>query len=177
MTSLLRNLLAVAFLLVSSSALASDTWAQGRKILRQCDYAFDYMAEVVLSYQNYAMPWGTSVELIYGWGGSSWGGPSTTTFDWANTQTIPVSASAPYTWSATVTSVIATRTGSSEYTSIQFVWKVSMPNGHVFYEKGNGSTWGFYNAPLGSLLGAPCSNTSTFTGPSSPLTVTSVERW
>lgn len=177
MTSLLRNLLAVALLLVSSSALASDTFAQGRMILRQCDYAFDYMAEVGLSYQNYSLTWGTSVELIYGWGGTSWGGPTTTTFDWANTQTIPAPATAPYTWGATVTTITSTRSGTWAYGSIQFVWKVTLPNGHVFYEKGNGSTWGFYNAPLSSMTGAPCSNNSTFIGPPSPLTVTSVERW
>lgn len=174
MTSLLRNLLAVAFLLVSSSAFASDTWAQGRIILRQCEYAFDYLAEVGMSYQNYTLPWGTSVELIYGWGGTSWN-PTTTTFDWANTHGLAAQASAPYTWSATVVSVISTRSGGWAYDSIQFVWKVTLPNGYTFYEKGNGSTWGFYNASLSGVQERPCG--VNFTLPPTPLTVTSVERW
>ena len=178
MIALLRNVFAVAFLLLSSSALASETWTQGRVILRQCDYAFDYVAEVGLSYRNYTLQWGTSVELVYGWGGISWGySTPNTPFDWANTQTIPVPASAPYTWSTTVTSVISTRSGSYSYDQINFVWKVTLPNGYVFYEKGNGSTWGFYAASLSAVQNRPCVNDGQFIGTPTPLVVTSVERW
>jgi len=180
MTSLLRNVLALAFLFVSSSALASEQWVQGRVVLRECLYAFDYFAEVNLSYRNYSLPWGTSVELIHGWGGSSWsqsGGPITQ-FDWANTQTLPVSASAPYTWSATVSSIISERNDPWwNYDQLQFVWKVNLPNGHTFYEKGNSSTWGYYTVSFSQIQDRPCTNGSTVIGTPTPLTVDDVEKW
>jgi len=133
---------------------------------------------VGVSYRNYTLPWGTSVALVYGWGGTSWGhGNPSTRFDWANTQTVAVSASAPYTWSATVTSIISTRSGSWLYDELDFVWKVTLPNGFTFYEKGNGSTWGYYAAGLSAVQERPCVNDSNFIGTPTPLVVTSVEKW
>ncbi|MFP2904589.1 hypothetical protein ACLESD_05940 [Pyxidicoccus sp. 3LFB2] len=179
MTSLLRSVLAVALLLVSSSALASETWGHGRRILRQCDYAFDYMAEAALSYRNYTLPWGTSVQLVYGWGGAYWSqmDPTNIPIEWANTQTVNAPASAPYTWSATVSSVVSERNEFWYYNQVQFVWKVTLPNGNVFYEKGNGSTWGYYSANVSGIQQSPCVNDSVFIGPSTPLPITSVEKW
>jgi hypothetical protein len=173
MTSLLRTVLALVLLFTSSSALASETWAEGRKVLHSCIYASSYEAEVTLSYRNYTLPWGTSVSLIYGWGGTVLnGGP----FDWENTQTLAVSASAPYTWSATVRGTTSTRSSPKYYEHIDFVWKVVLPNGTEFYEKGNGSTWGYYAADVNNMP-APCVSDSNFIGTPQPLTITSIVKW
>lgn len=172
MTSLLRAVLALCLLSASSAALAAETWAQGRVVLHSCVYASSYEAEVGLSYRNYTLPWGTSVSLVYGWSGSDNGIP----FDWDNTQTVVVSASAPYTWSATVRSQLSSRSSPKYYTDINFVWKVVLPNGYEFYEKGNGSTWGYYSASL-SEVPRPCTSDSSFIGDPWPLPVISVEKW
>ncbi|WP_164016469.1 hypothetical protein [Pyxidicoccus trucidator] len=175
MTTLLRNALALVLLFVSSSALASETFVQGRMALRACEYASSYEAEVGLSYRNYTLPWGTSVYLVYGWGGSAKDGSNP--FDWANTQTLAVSASAPYTWSTTVRETTSTRSGSTLLTHIDFVWKVVLPNGYEFYEKGNGSTWGYYTANLSQIQESPCASSPNFPSTPTSLTVTSVEKW
>lgn len=172
MTSLLRNVLALVLLSVSSSALAAETWAEGRKVLHSCVYASSYETEVTASYRNYDLPWGTSVFLVHGWGGSNNGTP----FDWDNTQTVQASASAAYTWSATVRATTSTRSSPKYSEHLDFVWKVVLPNGSEFYEKGNPSTWGYYAANFASLPG-PCVSDSNFIGTPQPLTVTSVVKW
>ncbi|MCP3136594.1 hypothetical protein [Pyxidicoccus xibeiensis] len=174
MTALSRSVLALAVLFLSTSAQASETTVYGRKVLRECVYAHAYEAEVQLNYLNYSLPWGTSVELIYGWGGQS----NSVPFDWANTQTVSAPASAPYTWSATVRAITGRRTEPHwNYQHVDFVWRVIMPNGYTFYEKGNGSTWGFYSASLETGVIPPCTSDGNFVGPLYPLTFTSIERW
>ena len=173
MTFFSRKVLALLVFFMSSTALASETWVQGRAVLHACVYASSYEAQLELNYRNYSLPWGTSVYLIHGWGGLN----SFVPFDWENTQTIEVSASAPYTWSTTVTSIISNRTSPKWYEHFDFVWKVVLPNGHEFYEKGNGSTWGYYAASLLDITERPCTSDGNFVGPFYPLSVTSIEKW
>ncbi|MFP2957833.1 hypothetical protein ACLEPN_08380 [Myxococcus sp. 1LA] len=174
MTLFSRNVLALLAFFMSSTALAAETWAQGRVTLHACVYAHTYEAQVELNYRNYDLPWGTSVYLIHGWGGID---NETTTFDWDNTQTIEVFASAPWTWSTTVSSIVSTRTGTRRYEHLDFVWKVVLPNGHEFYEKGNNSTWGYYAASLASVGERPCTSDGNFVGPMYPLSVPSIVKW
>ncbi|MCE9671665.1 hypothetical protein LY474_28045 [Myxococcus stipitatus] len=158
--------LVLALLFTSTSAFAGSQWVEARTVLNTCGYFSTAQAEVTLTYRNDDLPWGTSVFLIYGWGGS--------TFDWAPApQTVEVPAVAPYHWGTKVTSVIRARS-STEYTSINYVWKVVLPDGHEFYEKGNGSTYGYYAANF-SQVPMPCTNTAgTFIGTPTPLIITTV---
>ncbi|MCP3098818.1 hypothetical protein LZ198_08010 [Myxococcus sp. K15C18031901] len=173
MNRIARNILAVGLLLVSSSALASEQWADGRAVLHSCVYASSYEAEVRMSYRNFTLPWGTSVYLIHGWGGMSNG----VAIDWDNTQTVEAPASAPWTWTTTVRSTISTRSGTKWYTHFDYVWKVVLPDGNVFYEKGNGSTFGYYSANLQDITERPCTSDSSFIGAPFALTITSIEKW
>ncbi|ATB46614.1 hypothetical protein MYMAC_002219 [Corallococcus macrosporus DSM 14697] len=168
-----RKVLALLAFFMSSTALAGETWVQGRATLHACVYAHTYEAQVELNYRNYDLPWGTSVYLIYGWGGLN----NFVPYDWEDTQTIEVFASAPWTWSTTVTSIISTRTTPKWAEHIDFVWKVVLPNGHEFYEKGNNSTWGYYAASLLDIADRPCTSDGNFVGPMYPLSVTSIEKW
>jgi hypothetical protein len=166
-----RHALVLSLLLTSTSALAGSQWVQARTVLNTCGYFSTSQAEITLTYRNDDLPWGTRVFLIYGWGGSS--GPSST-FDWAPApQTVEVPAVAPWHWGTTVTGVIRSRS-STQYTSINYVWKVVLPDGHEFYEKGNGSTYGYYAADF-SQVPMPCTTTAgTFVGNATPLTITTV---
>ncbi|AKQ67896.1 hypothetical protein A176_004808 [Myxococcus hansupus] len=173
MTFFSRKVLSLLVFLMASSATAAETWVQGRKVLHACVYAHSYEAEVNLSYRNHDLPWGTSVFLIYGWGGQN----NFVPYDWENEQTLEVFASAPWTWSTTVHGITSTRTTPKWAEHLDFVWKVVLPNGHVFYEKGNHSTWGYYAANLNTVGEIPCTSDGNFVGPTYPLTVTSVEKW
>ncbi|AKQ64700.1 hypothetical protein A176_001612 [Myxococcus hansupus] len=161
-----RHALVFALLLTSTSALAGAQWVQARTVLNTCGYFSTSQAEIRLTYRNDDLPWGTSVFLIYGWGGS--------TFDWApSPQTVEVPAVAPYHWGTTVTGVIRSRS-STQYTHLNYVWKVVLPDGHEFYEKGNDSTYGYYAADF-SQVPMPCTQTAgTFIGNPTPLTITTV---
>ncbi|AGC41772.1 hypothetical protein MYSTI_00421 [Myxococcus stipitatus DSM 14675] len=166
MSRLSHPALMFALLLASTSALGGSQWVQARTVLNTCGYFSTSQAELTLTYRNDDLPWGTSVFLIYGWGGSG--------VDWAPApQTVEAPAVAPYHWGTTVTGVIRART-STQYTSLNYVWKVVLPDGHEFYEKGNGSTYGYYAADF-SQVPMPCTTTAgTFVGTPTSLNITTV---
>lgn len=170
MVGFFRVVLVLGLMLASTPSLAGEMWAQARLTSHSCGYWNHTDAEVGLSYRNYDLPWGTSVYLIYGWAGSYAG-----TFDWQDQQEIEVFASAPYTWSTTVSRSILGR-GGPVFKSINFVWRVVLPNGHEFYEKGNNSTWGFYDANF-SQVTSKCSEDGNPVGVPTPLAITTIERW
>ena len=184
MNALLRNVLALSLLSASSSALASDTWAEGRKVLRSCEYGSAYEVEVTVSYRNADVanvPAGSTVFLVYGWDGGylNYDGQNRPPFDWLGRQTVPATAGAASTWSATVRGTTSTRTGTQYFENLDYVWKVVRPDGSEFYDKGNNpSTWGYHAAVLQGMP-APCaySTYSGFIGSPTPLAVMDVVKW
>jgi hypothetical protein len=171
MSRISRHALVLALLLTSTSALAADQWVKARTVLNTCGYFSTSQAEITFSYRNNDLPWGTSVYLIYGWGGTS----GTTPFDWSpQPTTVEAPATAPYHWGTTVVGVIRARSSMPQYTNINYVWKVVLPDGHTFYEKGNDSIYGYYAADF-SQVPMPCTNTSgAFIGTPTPLAITTV---
>lgn len=168
MTAVSRRALVLALMLTSTTALAGEQWVQARAILNSCGYFSNAQVEVTLSYRNNDLPWGTSVYLIYGWGGTG-----TTSFDWApQPTTVEAPATAPYHWGTQVKTIFRARSSTS-YSSINYVWKVVLPDGTEFYEKGNGSTYGYYAANF-SALPVPCVNDGQFIGTPQPLAITTV---
>ncbi|HZI11014.1 MAG TPA: hypothetical protein VE153_11545 [Myxococcus sp.] len=174
----LRSMLALVLVLVSASSLAAEsTSAQARAVTHSCGYYSTQEVEVGLTYFNNnsaEVPWGTSVYLVYGWGGYT-SGSTNVPFTWDTTNTVQASATAGYTWGITVTSTIAARSSPKYYDAINFVWKIVRPDGSVLYKKGNTSTYGYYNASFANLQ-RPCTN-GGFIGSPTPLTVTSVVKW
>jgi hypothetical protein len=181
MNALLRNVPALVLLSVSSSALASETWAEGRKVMRSCEYASSYEVEVTVSYKNDTLPSGASVSLVYGWDGGyySHDWEQRPPFDWLWRQTVAATPGAPFTWSATVRGTTSTRTGTQYYANLDYVWKVVLPGGTEFYDKGNNpSTWGYHAAVLEGMA-SPCtySGYGGFIGSPTPLAVMDVVKW
>lgn len=172
MNRLFRNVFALVLMLFSSSAFAAETYVQARAVLHSCGYYSTQEVEVGLSYVNTGLPWGTSVYLVYGWGGTE----GSNVFDWRNTTTVQAPATAGYTWGTTVTSQIAARSSPTFFEHIDFVWKVVLPDGSEFYEKGNNSTYGYYKSVF-SQLERPCTSDAGFIGTPAPLAVTSVVKW
>jgi hypothetical protein len=176
MNRFLRNVFALVLLCVSATAFAGETSARARAVTYSCMYYSAQAVEVELSYLNYDLPWGTSVILTYGWGGHVSGGNGSTPVDWENTTSVNAPATAPYTWGATVRSNIAERSSPKYYDRIDFVWEVHLPDGSVFYEKGNTSTWGYYAGDFSHVSNA-CTSTGTFNTELASIPVTSVEKW
>lgn len=65
---------------------------------------------------------------------------------------------------------------SKYYNRLDFVWAVHLPDGSVFYEKGDNSTWGYYLAALSDVPNS-CTSTGGFNAGLQPIPVTSVEKW
>jgi len=179
MNASLRNVLALSLLSVSSSALASETWAEGRKVLRSCEYGSAYEVEVTVSYKNDTLPSGSSVFLVYGWDGGylNYDGQNRPPFDWLGQQTVQATAgAAPFTWSATVRGVTSTRTGQQYFENLDYIWKVVRPDGTVLWDKGNNPTALGYHAAILQGMPAPCaySGYGGFIGTPVPLSVMDV---
>ncbi len=184
MNALLRNVLALSLLSASSSALASDTWAEGRQVLRSCDYGSSYEVEVTVSYRNAdvaAVPAGSTVFLVYGWDGGylTHSGETRPPFDWLGRTTVQATAGAASTWSATVRATISTRTGTQYFSNLDYVWKVVRPDGSEFYDKGNNPSTRGYHAAVLQGMPSPCASSgySGFIGSPTPLPVMDVIKW
>ncbi len=178
MNRFLRNVLALVLMCVSATAFAGGTTARARAVTYSCGYYSSQEAEVELRYVNTNLPWGTSVTLIYGWGGyySAPNGTPPNLFDWENTASKDAPATAPYTWGATVKSQIAARSSPKFYERLDFVWEVHLPDGSVFYEKGNDSAWGYYVADFSDVPNS-CTSTGDYNTDFSAVPVTSVVKW
>lgn len=178
MSRFLRSVLALAVLCVSATAFAGETSARARAVTYSCGYYSSQEAEVELSYRNYDLPWGTWVTLIYGWGGKvlAGGDAPPNYFAWENTSAKEAPATAPWTWGTTVRSQIAARSSPKYYEQVDFVWEVHLPDGSVFYEKGNTSALGSYKADFSGVPNA-CTSTGDFNTALQPVPVTSVVKW
>lgn len=176
MNRLLRSVLALVLTFVSATAFAGETAVQARAVTYSCQYYSAQEVEVGLSYRNYDLPWGTSVYLVYGWGGTVSSGGVSTPIAWDNTTTVTAPATAAYTWGTTVRGQITYRSSPKYYKHIDFVWKVVLPNGSEFYEKGNDSSFGYYAGDF-SGIARPCTTSGGYTTTPEALTVTSVVKW
>ena len=139
----------------ASSGHAAEKWIQleGRT-LETCQYFTTWSGKFAVTYSNHELPWGTKVELVYGFHGwtSSTGGEHK---DWLSQRASVFPAIAPFTWKTEIDEAVATRS-QNWFDQLQFVLKVSLPDGHEFYEKGNESTWGYYTADLLNQGGRGC---------------------
>ena len=96
--------------------------------------------EFTVRYENHALPWGTRVELHSGWG--FYEGPP---YEWLDIDDAGMSSVAGWTWEASRT--IDWHTAAAGPLRLDFVVKITMPNGRVVWDNTGGS--GFYLAELG----------------------------
>jgi GH18 family chitinase len=118
--SLLKLVLIVGFAVNSLTAHANERsiLAEGR-IFESCEYFSSWEGEFSITYSNTHLPWGTTVELIYGFHG--WTSDTQgQTQDWIETRTVPLTAISPYKWNILVVDQIAGR-GTRWFDQMQFV--------------------------------------------------------
>lgn len=119
--------------------------AEQRVYVNSCGYYSSVLADHRLTYRNDTLPWGTSVDLVYGYGGKSSNQP----FHWEFGGEMAVPAVSPFVWSVDLSHVVQARSSPIFIDSLKFVLRVELPNGDVFYEKGSNSELGYYRARIG----------------------------
>ena len=124
------------------------TWSDGRFYLTSPTYYTATQGELSASFRE-VLPWGSRVELYYGWGGKQLS-PSCTDcrFDWTDVGRIEATAVAPYTWSAYVNRALHERSYDYWIDRFQFFWIVTLPTCEVRYVRGNASPYGYFEASL-----------------------------
>jgi hypothetical protein len=96
--------------------------------------------DFAVRYENHALPWGTRVELHSGWGFYE-GEP----YEWLDVRDADMSSAAGWTWEAHRT--IDWQTAAAGPLRLDFVVKITMPDGRVVWDNTGGS--GFYLAEIG----------------------------
>jgi hypothetical protein len=117
---------------ISATAYSSD----------DCAYYSASLADLSVSIKT-DLPWGSRVIFRYGFHDDF------SKTDWLSSSQEEMTATAAYTWSATLRGIEVDSRGSSYYDQIQFDFQVILPDGSTSYDNG-GSSYGFYQAGLPS---------------------------
>jgi len=130
---------------------------KARGYTSSCAYYTQTSADLEVRYRDETLPWGSTVSVIYGFGGAS---PTTTgsssRFEWTDRAELRAEANAPYTWSTRFSKVLHYRSNPKVVDSVQFVLRITYPSGKEEYIRGNDSVMGFYEASLPFVGQSPC---------------------
>ena len=169
------KILILAMILVTGVVVqAAEISVLGRAFTNSCGYYSNAQAEVVISYKNTDLPWGSQVVLIHGLNGSDLTYGNHAPLEWERQGEREFSASAPYTWEGPLTLSLHSRSSSQVFDRLAMVFKITLPDGSVRFDNG-GSAMGFYEARLyqGQLA---CRDEGRAQQELSPLTVRAVAR-
>ena len=152
------RLLAVFAMISALSAIASERTTSNRPFDielwgRTYDYSCGYFSRraadfaVTLHSDQELLPFGTVVNLIYGFSGQIMlGGPHTQNFDWADRTVVPATAIAEGSWEGRVLDkTLRSRSSGKFLDDIQFVFEVITPGNQPYYVNG-GSSWGYFKS-------------------------------
>ncbi len=106
-----------------------------------CAYASTATGSFLLSYTNQNLKWGSKVFLKYAF---------TETMhqrNWDNEQVIELMPVGPFKWQADYATHVASR-GSFYYSQMKFLFIVKNEDGTIEFDKGNDSSWGYYQVDL-----------------------------
>ncbi len=135
----------LTLILTATSSWAFDIQAQGRNYTFVCGYFTSVQGDVVLTFKDSTLPWGSSVVFITGWEGRE--GFPEKRFEWRERKELLAPATAPYTWSIKLTQVLHERSKAQFKDTLNWVIKVIIPGQPDRYLKGE-SPWGFYRVRL-----------------------------
>lgn len=124
----------------------ATTWGDGRFYVTSPTYYTATQGELSASMRD-VLPWGTRVELYYGWGGR-WLNCEGCRFEWRDAGRVEATAVAPYTWSAYVDRALHERSQNYWIDRLQFIWIITLPTGEVRHVRGNASPYGYFEARL-----------------------------
>jgi hypothetical protein len=177
MRHILSYVLLVSTILTTTSLSATERYLGLRaRITQDCsttaDPLGDWSGQFKIDYHNSNLRWGTSVEVQYGfhgWTESSHG----QTMDWVIAKNQSLKAVSPYHWQVVINELIASE-NIRWFDQIQFVLKVRLPDGRVFYEKGGDTTYGYFAGSFATEAPRGCAREDIGF---EPLTLLSVDKY
>lgn len=139
-------------LTTAPSAFASglpDTWVDGRFYTTSPTYYTATRGDLGASFRD-ELPWGTRVELHFGYGGEWLQGTSCSgcSIAWYDAGIVEATPVGPYTWTAWVDHSVYERSQQFWLTKLQFVWVVTLPNNTSYIVRGGPSPNGYFEAQL-----------------------------
>ena len=140
----------------------------GRAYTDACGYYHRTEGDFEVLHRNPALPWGTRVFVIYGFGNEEG--------DWLDREEIEAKSVGPYLWSAKISKTLHVRSRTDRVESMQLVLKMRLPNGEDHYIKGSESLLGFMEARFKFVGNSPCLDRNGAKPNLSSLTVRSVDR-
>jgi hypothetical protein len=155
---LLFSVLITTFTVLPTKA---EVHIQGRSYSTSCSYYTKTIGDFLIQYNNYSLPWGTRVFLIYGADGYTvqYGPipPREIKLNWQNKKEIEVHTFSDFAWGADISLTLHERTNPDMFNGLDFVFRIVLPNGTVYYDNGGASDYGYYVANL-LMQGSPCTS-------------------
>lgn len=137
----------ISFLSASQPAF-KEVYVMSRISSINCSSSAIRDGEFWFNFVDTNIPWGSRVNVLYGFQKSSFGRPQIS--DWADSQSLALVAKGAYSWGMFITLPVRAP-GRFKYSQINFVFEVILPDGTKVYEKGNNSARGFFTADLESV--------------------------
>jgi hypothetical protein len=139
----MKNLLIILLISITSSAFASEIKVSGKAYdSKQCRYYWQSLADFNLSYLNDKLPWGSSVALMYGFHDRFHNQY------WTSQDEIKMNSISSFTWATEISKKVVNQKGSFNYNYLEFVFKITLPNGKIIYDNGGLEPMGYYGVPV-----------------------------
>ncbi len=143
-------LIALATVVVSSSAFAADVWVKTHVTVNSCGYYSSTTGRFAVFFGDQQLPWGTRVTLIHGLNGVKQAHDNPAALEWQIRQETQMMSAAPFTWHTEFDVTLAQRSSPERFDRLAMVFRVELPTGETYFENG-GSEWGFYEAKVGNM--------------------------
>lgn len=134
--------------IITLNAYAADVVVSGNVYSdNQCAYYASTSGQFKITYKE-QLPWGSKVELVYALNDSYHQA------EWIRQEQTEMEPIAPYTWQ----SVFVEQTGSrGEFRAdkLNFVFKITLPDGTDYYDNGGQSPMGHYTAQMKDMTCRP----------------------
>lgn len=141
----MKNMAIFALFLTTTHLWGFDLKVLGRNYTFSCSHYTSVQGDVVLSFTDNSLPWGTTVSFVTGWEGRE--GFPESRFEWRDREEHLATAKAPYTWQLKLSKVLHQRSHASLKDTLNFVVKIQTPGRPDTYLNG-GSPWGFFKTRL-----------------------------
>lgn len=139
--------------LAAFSAAAADhkpVEVEGRVYYRSCTYYTGVDGDAWVRYTNANLPWGSKVTLVWSPAGFRQAGYGEVgAIHWPQRQEVAMSATEASVWtSPTLHLSISDRGGNEQYWNLEYVFKITWPDGRETYDNGGLDPWGYYSSTL-----------------------------
>ena len=152
MKSLTKALFSLALITGVSASATPKVSASGRLYLGSCGYYTSLKSDAWVRYANAELPWGSRVTLVWSRAGTrALGNGLNAPLSWIERLETEAVATEAHVWTAAIQSQLKSRGSSDDLWDLEFVFKITRPDGTEFYDNGSQGPWGFYRLSLREL--------------------------